>query len=118
MKLFVICIASLVLFLKAYENRPTFKLLAKRLSLKRFTTTVHNVDISTETTSKDRISMPTSTPSSVLFTGTSGAALHYDAVSLSVGNYDIMSNVNWQIMPFERWALVGRNGAGNDKELK
>ena len=33
-------------------------------------------------------------------------------VFLSIGNNDIISDINWSIMPKERWALVGRNGAG------
>lgn len=43
----------------------------------------------------------------------SGAAMELSNVHLSIGNNDIISEINWSIMPKERWALVGRNGAGN-----
>lgn len=42
----------------------------------------------------------------------SGAAMEIENVYLSIGNNDIISEINWSIMPKERWALVGRNGAG------
>lgn len=45
----------------------------------------------------------------------SGAALELKNVFISIGNNDIISNINWAIMPKERWALVGPNGAGNDE---
>ena len=44
----------------------------------------------------------------------SGAALEIQGVNLSIGNNDIIGNINWTIMPNERWALVGKNGAGNE----
>ena len=43
----------------------------------------------------------------------SGAAMEIENVFLSIGNNDIISDINWSIMPKERWALVGRNGAGH-----
>lgn len=41
-----------------------------------------------------------------------GAAVQIVAATLSIGNNDLISNINWNIMPKERWALVGKNGAG------
>ena len=45
--------------------------------------------------------------SAVKFSGSSGAALEMTAVCISIGNTDVMSEVNWTILPKERWALVG-----------
>ena len=42
----------------------------------------------------------------------SGAAVEVKNVYISIGNNDIMSDVNWVVMPGERWAVVGPNGAG------
>ena len=42
----------------------------------------------------------------------SGASIQCQNVCLSVGNNDIVNNVDWTIMPGERWGLVGQNGAG------
>ena len=42
----------------------------------------------------------------------SGAAMQIENVNLCIGNNDIISGINWSIMPKERWALVGKNGAG------
>lgn len=42
----------------------------------------------------------------------SGAAMEITNVCLSIGNNDIISRINWQMMPKERWGLVGPNGAG------
>ena len=42
----------------------------------------------------------------------SGAAMEINNVCLSIGNNDIISRINWQMMPRERWGLVGPNGAG------
>ena len=42
----------------------------------------------------------------------SGASISISDVSLSIGNNDIISDLNWHIMPNERWGLVGKNGAG------
>jgi ATP-binding cassette subfamily F protein 3 len=54
----------------------------------------------------------------VTFSGSSGAAVEVSGVRLSIGNNDIMSDVNWTILPKERWALVGRNGAGKSTLLR
>ena len=40
------------------------------------------------------------------------------SVSLSVGNADLISNIEWTIMPYERWALVGPNGMGKSTLLR
>ncbi|KAJ1424701.1 ABC transporter [Ochromonadaceae sp. CCMP2298] len=48
----------------------------------------------------------------------SGAAMQITDVNLSIGNNDIISKINWTIMPRERWALVGKNGAGKSTLLK
>ena len=45
--------------------------------------------------------------SAVKFSGSSGAALEMTDVCISIGNNDVMSEVNWTILPKERWALVG-----------
>lgn len=42
----------------------------------------------------------------------SGASMQIENANLSIGNNDIISGINWTIMPKERWALVGKNGAG------
>lgn len=49
---------------------------------------------------------------------TSGAAMEMNGVCLSVGNADLISDINWTIMPLERWALVGQNGAGKSTLLR
>lgn len=54
----------------------------------------------------------------VTFSGSSGAAIEISDVRLSIGNNDIMTDVNWTILPKERWALVGRNGAGKSTLLR
>lgn len=56
--------------------------------------------------------------SGVTFTGSTGAAVEITSVRLSIGNNDVMSDVNWTILPKERWALVGRNGAGKSTLLR
>ena len=52
------------------------------------------------------------------FSSSSGSAMEIQDVSLSIGNNDILNNVNWQLLPLERWALVGPNGAGKSTFLK
>ena len=61
---------------------------------------------------------PPSLSAAVKFTGTSGAALDMTGVCISIGNNDVMSGVNWSILPKERWALVGPNGVGKSTLLK
>ena len=58
------------------------------------------------------------TSTSVRYTGSSGAALELANVCVSVGNNDIINDVQWTIMPSERWGLVGRNGAGKSTLLR
>jgi len=48
----------------------------------------------------------------------SGAVLELAGVFVSVGNSDIINDVNWSIMPYERWGIVGRNGAGKSTLLR
>ena len=43
---------------------------------------------------------------------TNGACISVNDVSLSIGNNDIITDINWNIMPKDRWGLVGKNGAG------
>lgn len=68
------------------------------------------------------VSVPASTnpkqSNGVTFTGSTGAAVEISSVRLSIGNNDVMSDVNWTILPKERWALVGRNGAGKSTLLR
>jgi len=64
----------------------------------------------------EKATMEKSSPSlsSVKYSGSSGAAIDIMNVAISIGNNDILSNVVWSILPNERWAIVGRNGEGND----
>lgn len=43
-----------------------------------------------------------------------GSSRNYERATLN----DVMSDVNWTILPKERWALVGRYGAGNSTLLR
>lgn len=54
----------------------------------------------------------------VTYDGSSGAALSLQSMSVSVGNYDILNELNWEIMPKERWGIVGQNGAGKSTLLR
>lgn len=56
--------------------------------------------------------------SAIQFSGSSGAALELKGVSVSVGNNDLIKDIEWTIMPFERWAIVGQNGVGKSTLLK
>lgn len=56
--------------------------------------------------------------SAVKYTGSSGAAMEFQNVYISIGNNDIINDISWNIMPNERWGLVGRNGAGKSTLLK
>ena len=38
-------------------------------------------------------------------------------VLISRGNADILNNIEWQVMPGERWGIVGPNGAGKSTLL-
>ena len=52
------------------------------------------------------------------FSSSSGAVMDIKSVCLSIGNNDLISNINWEMMPKERWALVGPNGSGKSTLLK
>lgn len=43
---------------------------------------------------------------------TGGEMVSFEDVSISAGHSEIINNINWAILPFERWGIVGRNGAG------
>lgn len=47
-----------------------------------------------------------------------GASIDISKVRVSIGDNDILSNINWTILPKERWALVGRNGCGKSTLMK
>ena len=57
-------------------------------------------------------------PVGVSFDGSSGSALSLKDVSVAVGNYDILNSLDWEIMPKERWGIVGKNGAGKSTLLR
>ena len=48
---------------------------------------------------------------------TGGAALLAKDVLISRGNADILNEIQWQVMPGERWGIVGPNGAGKSTLL-
>jgi len=48
---------------------------------------------------------------------TGGAMLLMEDVTVSRGDRDLMSGVNWRLMPSERVGLVGANGAGKSTLL-
>jgi ATP-binding cassette subfamily F protein 3 len=52
------------------------------------------------------------------FSGSSGAALELESVGISIGNNDILNDINWTMYPNERWALVAPNGAGKSTLLR
>lgn len=54
----------------------------------------------------------------ITYSSSSGAAVALEDVAISVGNHDILNDLNWEIMPRERWGIVGRNGAGKSTLLK
>ena len=56
--------------------------------------------------------------SAIQYSGSSGAALDLKGVCVSVGNNDLIKDVEWTIMPYERWAIVGQNGVGKSTLLK
>ena len=69
-------------------------------------------------TVQSTVTTPPKQSNGVTFTGSTGAAVEITSVRLSIGNNDVMSDVNWTILPKERWALVGRNGAGKSTLLR
>lgn len=42
----------------------------------------------------------------------SGAAIGFKNVNIAIGSNELISDVNWSILPRERWTLIGKNGAG------
>lgn len=54
----------------------------------------------------------------IQYSGSSGAALELKGVCVSVGNNDLVSSIDWTIMPNERWAIVGKNGVGKSTLLR
>lgn len=58
-------------------------------------------DLSSESYSRDL---------QVRYGETSGAALLIEKTMLSRGPEDILSDVNWRVLPNERWGIVGPNG--------
>ena len=51
-------------------------------------------------------------PGSITRGDTRGAALLVENVSVSRGDTQILTNVQWRVEPTAKWALVGQNGAG------
>jgi ABC-type multidrug transport system fused ATPase/permease subunit len=49
---------------------------------------------------------------------TAGAVLVVDNVTLQVGERDLLTDVDWRLMPGHRVGLVGANGAGKSTLLK
>jgi len=65
-----------------------------------------------------RFSFTTLYSSSPRISGASGTTLELKDVCISIGNNDILNNVNWEVFPKERWAIVGNNGEGKSTLLK
>jgi len=106
---FVFLIAFGAIACKVFSFKSIFKKVEPKFSQKlqhTFAATQESINLS----------VPTST--AIKYTGSNGAALELDKVCLSVGNNDIMNDVNWTMMPNERWGLVGRNGAGKSTLLR
>lgn len=40
------------------------------------------------------------------------AAIHFNAVTVSRGRTNLLTNVSWSVAPDERWVVLGPNGAG------
>jgi ATP-binding cassette, subfamily F, member 3 len=103
---FIVRILFRVLFSIAFVSASS-----SRFALpKRWRISMSNVDTMTSDVPRQS--------TGVTFSGSSGAAVEISSVRLSIGNNDIMEDVNWTILPKERWALVGRNGAGKSTLLR
>ena len=48
---------------------------------------------------------------------TGGAAIVCEGVDVWAGNNPLILDVNWSIMPGERWAIQGTNGCGKSTLL-
>jgi ABC-type molybdenum transport system ATPase subunit/photorepair protein PhrA len=46
------------------------------------------------------------------FQSSGGEIISLTNVDIAAGHNDIITGINWSILPFERWGIVGRNGAG------
>jgi ATP-binding cassette subfamily F protein 3 len=53
----------------------------------------------------------------VQYGDTAGAAVVVQDIMISRGATDVLSGVNWRVLPNERWAIVGPNGAGKSTLL-
>lgn len=73
-----------------------------------------------DNTLKDLVDLPSQVKASsaVKYSDSSGAAIQLSKVSVAIGNNDILNDVNWMVLPNERWAIVGRNGEGKSTLLK
>ena len=49
---------------------------------------------------------------------TSGATLTLQNVAVGIADNCLIANLNWNILPKERWAIVGTNGCGKSTLLK
>lgn len=47
-----------------------------------------------------------------------GAALLVENLSVRMGAFEILNDVNWRVEPGTKWALIGENGAGKSTLLK
>jgi len=86
--------------------------------VRRMTTSLATSTLEPPEVEVEKTSTVAKMSSAVKFSGSSGAALEMTGVCLSIGNNDVMTEVNWSILPKERWALVGPNGAGKSTLLK
>lgn len=53
----------------------------------------------------------------VQYGDTAGAALIFEDVRIRRGAAELVTGVNWKVMPGERWGVVGPNGAGKSTLL-
>jgi len=49
---------------------------------------------------------------------TAGAALVVDGLTVQAGDRDLLQEVDWRVMPGQRWGLVGSNGAGKSTMMR
>ena len=78
----------------------------------RFVRSKHSIVCMTTTDAPAKVS------AAIKYDGKSGAAIELNKVYVSIGNNDLLTDINWTIYPRERWALVGRNGEGKSTLLK
>ncbi|KAJ8598248.1 hypothetical protein CTAYLR_005505 [Chrysophaeum taylorii] len=53
----------------------------------------------------------------ITYGDTAGAALRLEDVSIQRGPAELVRGANWEVMPRERWGLVGANGCGKSSLL-